>query len=354
MSTPSKNRRVTLQDIAQRTGYTVNTVSRALKNKADISRATCETIQRIADEMGYIRNQMASSLRSGRTRTLGLVVGGMSNPYYGIMADQIQNAAMEHGYSVLILCSRDQAELEMQVTEAALSRQVDGILLFPCYGSEKTIERIRALGVPFVLMGRTLPAIPADAVICDEEQGAFLITRHLIEAGCRELAYLSNYDVVFSSHSRLHGYRRACQEAGMTASAERARVCNDDEAILRQLFAWKQEGVDGLFLFCDDEAWRVMNLLAKQGMSVPSTFAVAGFDNIQGVLPFPSPLCSVEYGLSRMAYTGVDLLLRRINNEELDTQLIRLEPRVICHGSCGIGLPKRCPAPVQMFHPSKT
>lgn len=348
---PTKGRRVTLQDIAQRTGYTANTVSRALKNKSDISEATCKYIQGVAAEMGYIRNQMASSLRSGQTRTLGLVVGGMSNPYYGIMADQIQDAAMEHGYSLLILCSRDQADLEMRVTEAALSHQVDGILLFPSYGSARTIERLRSLDVPFVLMGRQLEDDNADSVICNEELGAYLITRHLIEGGCRSLAYMSNYNVVFTSQHRLAGYRRACLEAGLTESAERSCILNDDEAILHQLLAWKQQGVRGVFYFCDDEAWRAVNLLAQQGLHIPSDFAIAGFDNIQGMLPFPSPLCSVEYAPARMARSGVELLLRRIRREDLPPQHIVFEPTVVCRGSCGRETTGRCPAPAQELRP---
>ena len=122
-----KSRRCTLQDIADRTGYTVNTVSRALKNKSDISAATREYIRQAADEMGYIRNQMASSLRSGHTKTLGVVVGGMSNPYYGVMTDAIQNVAAEYGYSLFIFCSRDNPELELQVVETAISRAVEAL-----------------------------------------------------------------------------------------------------------------------------------------------------------------------------------------------------------------------------------
>ena len=86
-------RRVTLQDIARETGYSINTVSHALRNKDDIARETRERIQRVAQDMGYMGNQIASSLRSGRTRTLAVILGNMSNPFYGIMADTIQDAA---------------------------------------------------------------------------------------------------------------------------------------------------------------------------------------------------------------------------------------------------------------------
>ena len=193
-----KSRRCTLQDIADRTGYTVNTVSRALKNKSDISAATREYIRQAADEMGYIRNQMASSLRSGQTKTLGVIVGGMSNPYYGVMTDAIQNVAAEYGYSLLIFCSRDDPELELQVVETAISRQVDGILLFPCRGSGRTIERMKAAGVPYVLMARHLDSPEDDWVVCGEEEGAYLAAKHLIDAGHTRLGFLSSFDNIQS------------------------------------------------------------------------------------------------------------------------------------------------------------
>ena len=190
-------KRVTLQDVARATGYTANTVSRALKNKPDISAETSKKIQDAARRMGYVRNAMACSLRSGHTRTLGVIVGGMSNPYYGRMTDSIQDAAAEEGYSLLIFCSRDDPELEYQLIETAISRQVDGILLFPCRGSQRTIERLKAVGIPYVLMARYLKEGQDDCVICDEEKGAYLATKHLLDAG-RRPAFLNSYDVVFS------------------------------------------------------------------------------------------------------------------------------------------------------------
>ena len=97
--------RVTLEDVAKATGYTINTVSRALKNKDDISKETCRYIQKVAREMGYVRNYIASSLRSGRTKTIAMIAGTMSNPFYAVLADLIQREAFRLGYMLMILCS---------------------------------------------------------------------------------------------------------------------------------------------------------------------------------------------------------------------------------------------------------
>ena len=139
----SMDKRVTLQDIAERTGVTVNTVSRALKNKPDISPATCQRIQQVAREMGYVRNYAASSLRSGRTKTLGLILGKMSNPYYAVVADAVHEAASAFGYTLLTLCAREDPAQEMRAVETALSRQVDGILLFPSREGKEAVRRIQ-------------------------------------------------------------------------------------------------------------------------------------------------------------------------------------------------------------------
>ena len=100
------SRPVTLADIARATGLSVNTVSRALKNKDDISRETCKRVQQVAHEMGYVRNYLASSLRSGRTRTLAMIMGSIINPFYAILADLIQREAVSLGYSLMILSSQ--------------------------------------------------------------------------------------------------------------------------------------------------------------------------------------------------------------------------------------------------------
>jgi len=192
MKRSNGTQRVTLQDIARQTGYSVNTVSHALRNKDDIARETRERIQQAAREMGYMGNQIASSLRSGRTRTIAVILGNMSNPFYGIMADTIQDAATMRDYSLLFMCSRDRPDLEEQMVEAAVARRVDGILLFPTNESLRTVERLKSMGIPFVLMSRALGEGIADSVVCDESQGAYLAVNHLIVNGRRNLAYLSS------------------------------------------------------------------------------------------------------------------------------------------------------------------
>ena len=337
---------MTLQDIARETGYSINTVSHALRHKDDISAKTSAYIQRVAREMGYTANQVASSLRSGRTHIFAVVLGGMSNPFYGIMADTIQDAAQAAGYSVMIMCSRDDAALELKLVEQAIARCVDGILLFPTGQSGPTIRRLKESGMPFVLMSRYLEANEADSVVCDEEQGAYLATRHLIESGRRKPAYLSSSTVVFSSARREAGFNRACDEAGIPEADRRCFIAGRNimvpgqlklwyEELVERLLGYRKEGCDGLFLFCDVEAWHVMDAMQKSGRFRPEDFGIDSFNNIEEAMSFPAPLCSVDCAFEDMARAGIELLRGRIHGDNRPPQAVVCPVKLVCRGSCG-------------------
>ena len=149
-----KSGRVTLEDVAKATGYTINTVSHALKNKPDISVQTREYIQKVAREMGYVRNYIASSLRSGRTKTIALISGTLTNQFYVVLADLLQREAFRLGYTLMILCSQDDPEMELSTVEMAVSRQADGVLIIPWSDSSPALTMLRESGIPFVLLNR--------------------------------------------------------------------------------------------------------------------------------------------------------------------------------------------------------
>ena len=327
---PRNNDRVTLQDIARVTGFTVNTVSRALKNKDDISRETCEKIQKVAREMGYVRNYLASSLRSGHTKTLAMIAGSMVNPFYAILADLIQTEAARLGYSLIILGSRDDPDTELSAVEMALSRQVDGVLITPCSFDSPALSTLRSSRVPFVLLSRYQEGTQDDCVYCDDEEGGYLAGKYLIEKGHRKVAMLAYHQVVFSSRQRFSGFRRACAEAGLPEENVFYACSENPEEILDHLKSWIRQGVTGLFSFCDVEAWITITLLEKAGYKVPGDLTVVGFDNILDYVQFPKPISSVDCHLQKEACLSIDLIRKRIHDPDLAPQQIRIPVSFIC------------------------
>lgn len=339
------NRPVTLRDIARETGYSINTISHALRYKDDISRETGERIRQTAREMGYTGNQIASSLRSGRTHLLAVILGGMSNPFYGVMADTIQDVAQVAGYSLIILCSRDNSELEARLVEQAISRQVDGIILFPTAGSGDTIRRLRDSGTPFVLMSRSLTEGAADSVVCDEVRGAYLATQHLIDRGCRKLAYISSTTVAYSSQRRIEGFNRACDDCGVSPE-NRAIIISDasilnrrpaldwQEKLAEDLRGLKASGFDGLFVFCDVEAWHTLEALQNASDLQPDDFSIVSFDDLGSTLSYPMKVCSVGGDYEEMAEKCIELLESRIHHDSSAPRTILCPVHLNCRGSC--------------------
>ena len=340
-----QNRRVTLQDIAKETGYSINTVSHALRGMKDISPQTRKTLQDTADALGYIGNQIASSLQSGRTKTLAVILGSMANPFYGIMTDALQHAASDAGYSLITMCSRDEPDLEYEQAEVSVRRLVDGILLFPSDHCEKTVERLKAVRMPFVLMSRTYDGAGADSVVCDDEEAAYLAVSHLISAGRRKIAYIASRNVIYSGKWRLHGFLRACDEAGIPESD---RYIYDDiwyiaeyrerekwrDSLSEKLVELKQKGFNGLFVFCDMEAWHVMGAMRNAGTIAQGDFGIVSVDNVEDAFSYPISLCSVDCAIDQMASEGVRLLIDRIQGDISAPKKIVCPVKLICRGSC--------------------
>ena len=222
---------------------------------------------------------------------------------------------------------------------------MDGILLIPNSQSGPTIQRLRQSGMPFVLMSRYLDEGEADSVVCDEAEGAYLATRHLIESGRRRLGYIASRRVVFSSGQRLSGFLRACDEAGIPPADREVYEASRNIMDTRQMQAWYEElvekliqlrnaGFDGLFVFCDVEAWHMLDAMQKTGRFDTGDFGIVSFDNIEGALSFPIPLCSVSYDFSEMASRGIELLRHRIHHNDLPYQSAVIPVSLVCRGSC--------------------
>lgn len=326
--------RITLKEIAKATGYTMNTVSRALNNKPDISRETSLKIQQAAREAGYIRNWMAGSLRTGRSNTIAVIVCDLSNPFFALMVADIEAAAAEFNYTVIVLCTHEVQEKEENALRVAIGRQVDGILLCPCQGNGDSMGLLDESGLPYVLLSRHFGAQDADALVCDEVQGGFLATEHLIHARNRKLIYLSSFDRVSGIAERRSGFLMAAKKHGIPDSDCLVFNHEDGEKTAAYLQEMLTRGFTGIFAYCDMEAWKVITSLQKLGVRVPEDLSFTGYDNIQGRLGFPFSLCSIESSLLDICRGSVRLLDEKINGNTAPRGLSIYPVSLVCRGSC--------------------
>lgn len=333
--------RVTLSEIAKATGYTVNTVSRALRNQSDISEATRKKIQEVARRMGYVPNMAAASLRLGRSNTIACILGYMVNPYFGLLFEYVSKAAAAYGWNVMVMSSNEDDKSEIAAIQSAYARGVDGIILMPSEKSDAPRQVLEQCGLPYVLLARQFPGHEADCVLCDEEEAGYLAAMHLIEHGHRKLAYVCDGGCVKEITLRRDGFLRAAREASLAqedvklilSQRESGQEDAVDQAdIIARLH--REEGLSGVVAFCDMQARYLIAELRKHRVRVPEDVAVVGFDNIDSASPSPLPICSVGSDYQAMCELAVKRLHSRIQGSAEPARTEVFPVALNCRHSC--------------------
>lgn len=324
----TEHHRVTLKDIAQRTGYAINTVSKAIRNAPDLADETKQAICKIADEMGYITNDSANSLRCGLTMTLALIVADITNPLFAIIEKEIEEDARKKGYMVLVINTNENPENEIKAVRAVIGKNVDGVMLFQTQISNVGAELLEKAGIPYVLLYRINDNQECDAILIDEENGGYLAGRRLIDSGRKQIAMLTVPAYISSSRLRAKGFIRAMHESGIDDNYRVIHLnsaMESCEKIVRELFSSNNKP-DGIFCFSDVMAFEVACILRDMGIRVPEDVSLVGFDNIQSKLSIPFRLTTIAVHKSELAHNAVSILLKRISNQYDDYPLKKVIP----------------------------
>ncbi len=316
MGNPGK-KKVTLKDISIATGFTINTVSHALKDKNDISPETKRSIQETAKRMGYIGNALASSLRSGNTKTIAIILGDISNPLFAIRVKEIESELRKYKYSAFIINTDEDKATEEEAVITAISRKVDGIIICPSQKSKRPIKLLQEHSIPFVLMGRHFKNKNMDFVVWDDQRGGYLATKHLLDAGRKKILFLNGPSYISSALERLQGYHQAVKEAGLPVEAENIKEIGiTSGSCYKILDGLISQGIffDAIFAFSDLVAWEAICRLQEAGLRVPEDVAVIGYDDIQSNIYYPFPLASISSSKKDEAARIVGILCDRIKN----------------------------------------
>jgi len=320
-------RNVTLKDIAKKTGFSVNTVSRVLRNKPEIADETRETIMTAAKEMGHVRNMLASSLRSGVTNTIAVILGDVSNPHFAIMMSEIEHYARSKGYTSFLMNTDEDEEREFEAIQTALNQSVDGIIICPAQRSTRNIEYLQEHHIPFVLIGRHFTQLTTPYVVCNDELGGYQATKRLLDAGHRDILFMGGPSYISSAIERRAGYLRAYREMGLTPKQElmvEVRVTADGCAAALEKLLKKKITYTAIFAFSDIIAWKSWTYLVQHGLRVPEDISVIGFDYIHSRLELPFQVTSISSHKRHMSTTAVDVLINAIQTPEAarDEQIV--------------------------------
>jgi LacI family transcriptional regulator len=331
---------VRLKDIAEKTGFSTNTVSLALRESSRVPSETRAIIQRAARELNYLPNHVAKSLVSKETKTIGLVVTSIKNPVHTLVAELIERTLAEKGYSTLFATSREDLATEKRVIEMFQSRRVDGILIYPV--SHRRIAHIKALreaDFPVVMLVG-VPNSGVDSVGIDDKRGGYRATRYLIELGHRRIGLFNPTDPE-KNIEKFEGYLQALSEGGIPFDANLVVVPTDTSPaqgyyLMDALMALRPRPT-ALLNSVDALAIGALRWCQVHRVRVPEDIAIMGYDNLDSSEFASVPLSSVNYAADVVASMAVDRLMRLISSVDQlpEPRVTLIDPELVIRESTG-------------------
>ncbi len=331
---------VRLKEIAAVAGVSVMTVSKALRDKADIAVGTRERIRLLAQRMGYIPDAAARGMRSRKTMLLGLVIPATTDPIFARMMLAIEERAHELGFDLLLAHSLGTVAREEAAIRRLLARKVDGLFISPVYRMEPgsaVYDEIHRQKLPAVILGHRAPFCREFVSVETDDIGASAgITRYLASLGHRRIAFFAGPLAAPWAQERFEGYRRALREVNLPM----------EDSLIYRAGSTIEEGVSATLKFLQESsqataiqaandlvAVGVGDTLLNQGFRLPENLSVAGFGNLLVAEYFRVPLTTVRQPKLRLGIAAMEAMLKLLRGESAVSR--RLPAEIIVRSSTG-------------------
>lgn len=312
-------KRVSLKDIADKVGVSTALVSYVLNNQkvGRISKEVAERIRNTAHELNYRTNQIARSLKTKKTFTLGLIVADISNPFFSSLARIIEDEASKSNYTVLFGSSDENEQKSWKLINTFVDRQVDGLIIAPAENTEPHLRFLQEQQIPFVLVDRYFPELKSNYVALDNFQASYNSTEYFIKSGIQCIGMIGFKTQLFTLNERKRGYLTALhdhhirfrtkwlKQIGMTdqkAAVEKAmqELLDPADPVKAILFASNVLGTYGL------------EYIYRQNIRVPEEVSLISFDKIEASDFFYAPLTYINQPLAEMGKSATEVLLNNI------------------------------------------
>ena len=314
----------TIHDIARKLNISASTVSRALNDNPVISKKTRKKVKETATTMGYRPNTLAASFRTKRTNTIGVIVPLINRHFFSSVISGIEEVAYKMGFTVSISQSNDQFEKETKIANTLFTNRVDGIILSIAMETRQYdhLKLFSAKKIPLVFFDRVVDEIDSHKIVVDDMGGGYLVTKHLLEQGARNIAHIGGPLNLKIYEDRQAGYVKALEEAGIRVN--HSMIINNslrkDEGLLAvQTLLKSNERIDAFFCANDTTALSTIIYLKSIGKKVPDDVLVMGFSNepfSEVVTPSISTVMQPGFQMGKKA---AELLIEQISNKSGNT-----------------------------------
>ena len=331
-----------MKDIAREFNTSVATVSRALKDSPRISEEKRRAIQQYAKEHNFFPNFLAESLRNSKVmqpKIIGVIVPELAHYYFSTVLAGIEEEARARDYRIMVAQSNEKYEREVRICQSFYENKVCGIIVSQAKDTTKYdhFNQLLESGVPLVFYDRICTGVNADRVVVDDYQGAYNAVTHLIETGCKRIAFYGSPMTLEISKNRHNGYVDALKRHGIEPDDTLMRFCDNrsDAEIITPELLEREDRPDAFFAVNDDTAIGIMYAAKRMGFKVPDDISICGFTNGQRAIACDPMLTTVEQRGKRVGEEAADILIGHVEGsiprDKVEKRIVRT--RLIIRGT---------------------
>jgi LacI family transcriptional regulator len=306
-----------IREVARHAGVSVGTVSNVLNRPRAVAPDTRQRVLAAIDELGFVRNEAARHLRAGRSRTVGLVVLDVANPFFTDVAHGIEELAYEHNTMIVMCNSGENPHFERRHLEQLEEQRVLGVLITPVENESPYVERLAERGIPVVLVDRGATDQQCSVAV-DDVRGGRLAGSHLVEQGHRRITFVGGPLAIKQVSDRHHGLKSVVADtAGAQLAVETGPSLSVDEGLRAgERIAQRPPGDRPSAVFCANDllALGFLQAMTRAGIRVPDEIAIVGYDDIGFAAAAAVPLSSVRQPREQLGRAAMELLLDEVEN----------------------------------------
>jgi LacI family transcriptional regulator len=335
LNTASLDMAMSLRDIAKHAGVSVGTASNVLNRPGLVAPETVKRVQQVMEELGYIPNGYVKQMSVGHSRTLGLVVPNVFNPFFAEVARGVEDAAAKKNYAVFICNTDESPDREERFMGVLVEQLVKGVLITPTSMKPAHIKTLRERGISVGLLSAPGKSSSECSVTVNDVFGAEVAIEHLVEFGHKHIAWICGPDSIPQVIDRTKGVAIAAKHHKIQVDTVRSPSMKFDGGVqaAEEILAMNPRPT-GIFCANDLLALGVMRTLLAAGVKIPEDISLIGYDDIEFALTAPVPLSSIIQPAYQLGYTATQLLLSECDSIETHAhQDVRFQPELVARAS---------------------
>ena len=338
-----KSTHPTLTEVARKAGVGTTTVSRVINGGERVSPKTLARVLRVIETLGYTPNEAARTLKGHRTKTIGLVIPSIADPFFSSCAEAAQAVARANDSLLIVTTTQNDPSTEIESVTVLIRHRTDGLLIAPgnSHGSALR-DLLTRTAIPVVTIDRPIYESSIDSVVAGNYKGARIGTDHLIEHGYKRIACLTGESNLYTISERIQGYRDAVEGAGLTPILDTSVMdYKSAENAIKRLLA-DANPPDAIFTLKNSTTIYTFEVLQNLNITVPDQVALLGFDDFELASTVRPSISVVEQPVEDMARIAAELLFRQFlggkgasQGRSKVSEVVKLETRLIKRSSCG-------------------